>query len=79
MFVSELPDDFASEAARLLHNYLAALTTLRDVQRGIHRRIWPELHAPGTDDKRTKWEVEVWARAPALLTCGAVTCADCVG
>ena len=60
MFVGELPDDFSTEAARLLHNYLAALATLRDVMRGIHRRVWPERHAPGTDDKRTKWEVEVW-------------------
>jgi hypothetical protein len=61
MFVSELPEGFGSEAARLLHNYLSALATLRDIQRGIHRRVWPDLHAPGTDDKRTKWEVEVWA------------------
>ena len=60
MFVSELPDDFGAEAARLLHNYLAALATLRDVMRGIHRRVWPERYAPGTDDKRTKWEVQVW-------------------
>ena len=61
-FVSELPDDFAQEAVRLLHNYLAALSTLRDVQRGIHRKIWPERFAPDKpDDKRTKWEVEVWA------------------
>ena len=60
IFVSELPDDFGTEAARLLHNYLAALATLRDVMRGIHRRVWPERHAPRTDDKRTKWEVEVW-------------------
>ena len=59
-FVNELPEDFGFEAARLLHNYLAALSTLRDVQRGIHRRVWPERHAPGSDDKRTKWEVEVW-------------------
>lgn len=27
LFVSELPDNFAEEAARLLHNYLAALST----------------------------------------------------
>ena len=25
MFVGELPDDFSTEAARLLHNYLAAI------------------------------------------------------
>jgi hypothetical protein len=61
MFVSELTDDFGFEAARLLHNYLAALTALRDVQRGIHRRVWAARLAPGTDDKRTKWEAEVWA------------------
>lgn len=61
MFVSELPDTFGFEAARLLHNYLAALASLRDVQRVIHRRVWPELNAPDSDDKRTtKWEVEVW-------------------
>ncbi|MEE6177552.1 hypothetical protein [Mycobacterium sp. 050134] len=60
MFVNELPDDFGTEAARLLHNYLAALATLRDVMRGVHRRVWPERYAPDTDDKRTKWEVEVW-------------------
>jgi hypothetical protein len=59
-FVSELPEDFGFEAARLLHNYLAAMTTFRDVQRGMHRRVWPDRYAPGTDDKRTKWEVEVW-------------------
>lgn len=60
MFVSELPEEFGIEAARLLHNYLAGMTTFRDVQRGIHRRVWPEPYAPGTDDKRTKWEVEIW-------------------
>jgi hypothetical protein len=59
LFVNELPDDFAEEAARLLHNYLAALSTLRDIQRGIHRKVWPEPDSK--DDKRTKWEVEVWA------------------
>ncbi len=60
-FVSELPDEFAETAARLLHNYLTALSTLRDVQRGIHRKIWPERFAPDNpDDKRTKWEVDVW-------------------
>jgi hypothetical protein len=37
LHVNELPDDFDVEANRLLHNYLAALATLRDVQRAIHR------------------------------------------
>jgi hypothetical protein len=60
MFVSELPDDFGFKAARLLHNYLAAMTTFRDVQRSIHRKVWPDPYAPGTEDKRTKWEVETW-------------------
>lgn len=60
-FVSELPDDFADEAARLLHNYLAALSSLRDVMRGIHRKVWPDRFAPDDPaEKRTKWEVEVW-------------------
>jgi hypothetical protein len=61
LFVSELPDDFADEAARLLHNYLAALASLRDVMRGIHRKVWPGRFTPDdSDDKRTKWEVEIW-------------------
>jgi len=61
MFVSELPEDFHPEAARLLHNYLAALATLRDVQRGVHRKLWPDRYAPDSKDgKRTTWEVEVW-------------------
>ena len=34
---------------------------MRDIQRGIHRKLWPERFAPdSSDDKRTKWEVEVW-------------------
>jgi hypothetical protein len=57
-FVSELPDDFADEATRLLHNYLAALATLRDIQRSIHHKLWP---VPDEEDPdRTKWEVKVW-------------------
>jgi hypothetical protein len=38
MFVSEFPEDFGFEAARLLHNYLAGLASLRDVQKGNSRR-----------------------------------------
>jgi hypothetical protein len=61
MHVRELPDDFDVEANRLLHNYLASLATLRDVQRTIHHKLWPERHAPDDpNDKRTKWEVEIW-------------------
>src|SRR6478752_2740316 len=51
IFVNQLPEDFGFEAARLLHNYLAAMTTFRDIQRVMHRRVWPERHAPGTQDK----------------------------
>ncbi|MBS4730121.1 hypothetical protein MSM1_17875 [Mycobacterium sp. SM1] len=59
--VSELPDGFDVEANRLLHNYLASLATLRDVQRMVHRKLWPERHAPDSDtDRRTTWEVRVW-------------------
>jgi hypothetical protein len=61
LHVNELPDDFDVEANRLLHNYLAALATLRNVQRAIHRQLWPDNYAPDDkDDKRTKWQVEVW-------------------
>ena len=57
-FVSELSDDFGDESARLLHNYLAALATLRDTQRSIHHKLWPE--PDDNDPNRTRWEVEVW-------------------
>jgi hypothetical protein len=59
--VRELPDDFDVEANRLLHNYLASLATLRDVQRSIHHQLWPERYAPDNEkDERTKWEVATW-------------------
>jgi hypothetical protein len=59
--VDDLPDDFDAEANRLLHNYLAAMATLRDIQRSIHHKLWPEKYAPDDpDDKRTKWQVETW-------------------
>lgn len=57
-FVSELSDDFGDESARLLHNYLAALATLRDTQRSIHHKLWPE--PDDNDPNRTRWEVKVW-------------------
>ena len=57
-FVTELPDDFSDESARLLHNYLAALATLRDTQRSIHHKLWPV--PDDSDPNRTRWEVTVW-------------------
>jgi hypothetical protein len=57
-FVSELPDEFGDEATRLLHNYLAALATLRDTQRTIHHKLWPDPDEK--DPNRTRWEVKVW-------------------
>jgi hypothetical protein len=68
--VDDLPDNFHVEANRLLHNYVTAMGTLRDIQRAIHRQVWPE---PSDDDNnracptcgqrpstRTKWQVAVW-------------------
>jgi len=69
IFVTELSEGYDAEAARLLINYLAALAGLRDAQRVVHHRLWPdpdeeENRACETcgrrDPKRTKWEVEVW-------------------
>lgn len=68
VFVTELEDEFDAEAARLLLNYLAALTTLRDAQRVVHHKLWPEREEEDRtcptcgqpQPKRTKWEVEVW-------------------
>ncbi len=59
--VDELPEGFGDEVNRLLHNYLAALASLRDVQRMVHRKLWPARYAPESNqDLRTVWEVEVW-------------------
>lgn len=61
LHVNDLPDDFDVEANRLLHNYVAAMATLRDIQRSIHRQLWPEKFAPDNPkDSQTKWQVEVW-------------------
>jgi hypothetical protein len=69
IFVTELSEGYDSEAARLLINYLAALAGLRDAQRVVHHRLWPdpdeeENRACETcgrrDPKRTKWEATVW-------------------
>ncbi|MFL0294395.1 hypothetical protein ACJH6J_25600 [Mycobacterium sp. SMC-18] len=65
---TELPEEFDEEAARLLLNYLAALAGLRDAQRVVHRRLWPDpVEEAGScekcgrsDPKRTKWETTVW-------------------
>jgi hypothetical protein len=67
--VTELPQGYDSEAARLLINYLAALAGMRDAQRVVHHRLWPDLQEEEKpacetcgrrDPKRTKWEVAVW-------------------
>jgi len=59
--VDELSEGFGDEVNRLLHNYLAALSSLRDVQRMVHRKLWPARYAPDSrEDMRTVWEVEVW-------------------
>jgi hypothetical protein len=68
VFVTELTDEFEAEAARLLLNYLAALATLRDAQRAVHHKLWPDreeedrtcLTCGQPQPKRTKWEVETW-------------------
>ena len=74
LHVNELPDDFDVEANRLLHNYLAALATLRDVQRAIHRQLWPDKYAPDDkDDKRTKWQVAVWEPRFAATNYGGLS------
>jgi hypothetical protein len=69
IFVTDLSEGYDSEAARLLINYLAALAGLRDAQRVVHHRLWPdpqedEKRACETcgrrDPKRTTWEATVW-------------------
>jgi hypothetical protein len=61
VYVDDLPDDFDVGANRLLHNYVAAMATLRDIQRSIHRQLWPDKFAPDdSKDKRTRWQLEVW-------------------
>ena len=67
-FVNDLPEGYDAEAARLLLNYLAALAGLRDAQRVIHRKLWPDLGGEASPceacgrggPKRTQWEMTVW-------------------
>jgi hypothetical protein len=82
IFVTDLSEGYDSEAARLLINYLAALAGLRDAQRVVHHRLWPdpqeeENRACKTcgrrDPKRTKWEATVWdAKREELLGDGRI-------
>ncbi|MFT4396363.1 hypothetical protein ACLTEW_15670 [Gordonia lacunae] len=62
--VNELPDEFEHEAVRFLHNYIASVATLRDVQRSTHRMIWPERlpedRRRDKSDRRTIWEVSTY-------------------
>lgn len=69
ILVTDLPEGYDAEAGRLLINYLAALAGLRDAQRVVHHRLWPEPQEeePSAcetcgrrDPRRTKWESTVW-------------------
>ena len=53
----QLGDDYEHELVRLFHNYLAAVGTLRDVQRAIHRTIWPMK----SKDVPSDWETQVYS------------------
>jgi hypothetical protein len=59
--VHELDEGFSQETVRLLHNYLASVGSLRDMQRSIHHRLWPQRaeHDKPTNTK-TAWEVNVY-------------------
>lgn len=74
----EMPDSlgekYESELVRLFHNFLASIGTLRDVQRTVHRKLWPEKPeedpsenqgdscscGKNTNNKKTAWELAVW-------------------
>ncbi|WP_328857769.1 hypothetical protein OG579_01055 [Williamsia herbipolensis] len=62
--VQDLTDEFEHEAVRFLHNYIASVATLRDVQRSTHRMIWPERipvdQRRDSSDRRTVWEVSTY-------------------
>jgi hypothetical protein len=45
--IDDLPEGFDVEANRLLHNYLASLATLRDVQRMVHQQALAEALRAG--------------------------------
>jgi hypothetical protein len=53
---SQLGEEYEHELVRLFHNYLASIGTLRDVQRAIHRSIWPMKGK----DKPSDWESKVY-------------------
>jgi hypothetical protein len=59
--VHQLDEGFSQETVRLLHNYLASVGSLRDMQRSIHHRLWPQRAEPDNpENTKTAWEVNVY-------------------
>ncbi|MDV8015978.1 hypothetical protein R4P70_32205 [Rhodococcus sp. IEGM 1241] len=66
---SQMDDDYEHELVRLFHNYLASIGTLRDVQRAIHRTIWPMK----AKDTPSEWEIMVYSpKVTELLGAGEI-------
>ncbi|MEV4635242.1 hypothetical protein AB0J79_18615 [Rhodococcus coprophilus] len=64
-YAGNLSDEYKQELVRLFHNYLAAVGSLRDIQRTIHRKLWPEKDESNQDDgdgsnQKTIWEETVY-------------------
>ncbi|MGV5046702.1 hypothetical protein [Rhodococcus pyridinivorans] len=53
---AHLGEDYEHELVRLFHNYLASIGTLRDVQRTVHRSIWPRERK----DVQSEWEAKTY-------------------
>ncbi|PBI96477.1 hypothetical protein BKP42_41600 [Rhodococcus erythropolis] len=56
-FIDNLGEDYGHETDRLFHNFLASVGSLRDIQRAVHRKIWP---APPGKNTHSQWELSVY-------------------
>lgn len=55
----ELSDDYVNELVRLLHNYLASVTSLIDAQRVVMRHRWPAT----TKGERSEFETTDYTKS----------------
>ncbi|MGA4690139.1 hypothetical protein ACPCXD_07700 [Rhodococcus sp. AB351] len=62
-----LGDEYETDLTRTFHNFLASAATLRDVQRMVHKKLWPEKppkdpnkKKKSGEPKKTIWELGVW-------------------
>lgn len=62
--IDDLGDDYQHETNRIFHNFLAAVGTMRDIQRKVHGKVWP---APPEKGAQSEWEKKVYGPKAAKV------------